>query len=104
MSVCTYMYLQLGASRIVCVCKFVRLSIKQNIDLPENNFIKSRVSVESKQSDTHTKKVISRLTLFSSPEPKAQVSYCRPFSSRPSSVVRRASCVVRRASCVVRRP
>ena len=38
--------------------------------------------------------------LFSSPEPKARVSYCRPFSS----VVRRASCVVRRASCVVRRP
>ena len=38
--------------------------------------------------------------IFSSPEPKARVSYCRPFSS----VVRRPSCVVRRASCVVRRP
>ena len=35
--------------------------------------------------------------IFSSPEPKARVSYCRPFSSvirfRPSSVMRRASCV-----------
>ena len=39
------------------------------------------------------------LSFVSSPEPKAQVSYCRPFSS----VVRRPSCVVRRASCVVRR-
>ena len=34
--------------------------------------------------------------LFSSPEPKARVSYCRPFSS----VVRRASSVVRRPSSV----
>ena len=34
--------------------------------------------------------------IFSSPEPKARVSYCRPFSS----VVRRASCVVRRPSSV----
>ena len=44
---------------------------------------------------------ISRVpsSVFSSPEPKARVSYCRPFSS----VVRRASCVVRRASSVVRR-
>ena len=38
------------------------------------------------------------IIIISSPEPKARVSYCRPFSS----VVRRPSCVVRRAS--VRRP
>merc|ERR1712198_717748 len=37
--------------------------------------------------------------IFSSPEPKAQVSYCHPFLS----VVRRPSCVVRRPSCVVRK-
>ena len=35
-------------------------------------------------------------SLFSSPEPKARVSYCRPFLC----VVRRASCVVRRLSSV----
>ena len=43
---------------------------------------------------------IGSAVIFSSPEPKARVSYCRPFSS----VVRRPSCVVRRPSCVVRRP
>ena len=36
------------------------------------------------------------ISFFSSPEPKARVSYCRPFSS----VVRRPSCVVRRPSSV----
>ena len=45
-------------------------------------------------------KVTGLSCVFSSPEPKARVSYCRPFSS----VVRRPSCVVRRPSCVVRRP
>ena len=44
--------------------------------------------------------IIIIIIIISSPEPKARVSYCRPFSS----VVRRPSCVVRRPSSVVRRP
>ena len=39
------------------------------------------------------------ISLLAPPEPKARVSYCRPFSSvvrRPSSVVRRPSSVVRK--------
>ena len=51
-------------------------------------------------SECVTFNIFAFLVVFSSPEPKARVSYCRPFSS----VVRRPSCVVRRPSSVVRRP